>query len=173
MRVKDLMISVSGCPQVSEARTMYDAIVMLEASRERFRQAGYLPRVLLVLDEAFRVIGSVRHADMLRAFASGSDEGGGLKPSSDSWEAQMTACRRSFDNLLSTARQVKVKAVMHHPSDMEYVGEDALIEEAVCRLLAGPHLHLFVRSGEEITGILRMSDLFLRLCEEIKKSGLD
>ena len=173
MKVKDLMIPVSDCPQVSEARTIYDAIVMLEASRERFRQTGYLPRVLLVRNEALRVIGSLRHADMLRAFAGGADEGGGPKPSSDSWEARMTACRRSFGNLLSTARRVKVKAVMHLPSDMEYVAEDAPIEEAACRLTAGPHLHLFVRSGEEITGILRMSDLFLRLCEEMKKPGLD
>lgn len=173
MKVKDLMIPVSDCPQVSEARTMYDAIVMLEASRERFRQAGYRPRVLLVRDDAFRVIGSVRHADMLRAFVGSSEGVEGLEPPSASWEAQMTACRRSFGNPLSTARQVKVKAIMHRPSAMEFVAEDAPMEEAVCRLMAGPHLHLFVRSGEEITGILRMSDLFLRLCEEIKKSGLD
>jgi Mg2+/Co2+ transporter CorB len=85
----------------------------------------------------------------------------------------MTACRRSFGNLLSTARRVKVKTVMHLPADMGYVAEDAPIEEAACRLMAGPHPHLFVRSGDQITGILRLSDLFLRLCEEIKKSGPD
>jgi hypothetical protein len=172
MKVRDLMLSLSECPKVSGNRSIYEAMIMLEADRERFRQAGYRPRLLLVQDDHFRVIGSVRHADMLRGLLGGTPLAGAPETGDLSLAAQISACRKAFADLFSTARGLKVEAIAHFPTENEFVEEDALLEEAACRLIAGPYPNLFVRSGNEITGVLRMSDLFQRLCGEIQKAGL-
>jgi CBS domain-containing protein len=172
MNVKDLMVPLSECPKVSQDRSIYEAIVMLEADRERFRLGDYPGRVLLAEDEHFRVIGSVLQADMMRALLGGFQPAGSAEPGDQSLEAQISACRDGFAFIVSRARNLKIRAIVHIPSDTEYVQQDAPLEEAACRLLAGPYQNLFVRSGNEVTGILRMSDLFLRLSEDIEKSGL-
>ncbi|NLI34574.1 MAG: hypothetical protein GX422_17600, partial [Deltaproteobacteria bacterium] len=70
MEAKDLMISASDCARVAEDETVYDAVVMLEAWRQRSR-SEYRPRVILVHDEDFRTIGGLRQVDMLRALSAG------------------------------------------------------------------------------------------------------
>jgi hypothetical protein len=167
MKVKDLMMPLSKCPKVSGDRSLSEAIFMLEADRERFRQSDYRPRFLLVLDEHSRVIGSVRHADMLMGLLGGSPPAVAAEPGDQPYAAQISSDRKGVTGLFSTDSHLKVKVVTHFPTENEYLEEDAPVKEAACRLIAGPYLHLFVRSGNEITGILRMSDLFQRLCEDI------
>lgn len=168
MKVKDLMMPVAECPRVSVDRSIYDAIVMLEANRERFRRVDYRPRVLLIEDEHYRVIGSVRHIDILRALLGSysSDES-----VDQSIEALICACKEGFENSYKRAKDLKMKSIVHIPSDVEFIDQDASLEEGACRLMSGPYLHLFVRSGTNVAGILRMSDLFIRLCHGVKMSG--
>jgi CBS domain-containing protein len=168
MKVKDLMMPLSECPKVSGDQSLSEAIFKLEADRERLRQSDYRPRFLLVLDEHSRVIGSVRHADMLRGLLGGSPPAVDSEPGDPSYAAQISSGRKGVTGLFSTDSHLKVKAVTHFPTENEYLEEDAPVKEAACRLIAGPYLNLFVRSGNEITGILRMSDLFQRLCEDLK-----
>jgi CBS domain-containing protein len=179
MKVKDLMLPLSECPKVSGDRSIYEAMATLEADRERFRQSDYRPRLLLVLDEQARVVGSVRHADMLRGLLGGSEPVVATKPGDPSHAAPSSSSREGVADLFSKDRHLKVKAIAHFPTENEYIEEDAPLEEAASRLIAGTYLNLFVKSGNEITGILRMSDLFQRLsedvklCEDLKKTGLD
>ena len=168
MKVKDLMMPLSECPKVSGDRSIYEAMVMLEADRERFRQSDYRPRLLLVLDEHSRIIGSVRHADMLRGLLGGSQPDVATEPGDPSPAAQISSSREGVADLFSKDKHLKVKTITHFPTENEYLEEDAALKEAACRLIAGPYLNLFVRSGNEITGIIRMSDLFQRLSEDIK-----
>lgn len=172
MIVKDVMTPISECATVSEDRTVYESILMLEATRQRVMRRDYRPRVLLVHDRNFRVVGSVRHADMLRAFAGLPLPTGTCESAPESFEFQVNACRTAFGDLFETVRQVRITEVMRVPSPEEFISSDASIEEAACRVIAGPYLHLFVKSDDEIIGILRMSDLFFTLCEEVKKSGM-
>ncbi len=179
MKVKDLMLPLSECPKVSGDRTIYEAMVMLETDRERFRQSDYRPRLLLVLDDQARVIGSVRHADMLKGMLGGAQPVVAIEPGDQSNTAQIFPSRKGIADLLSPDRHRKVKTITHFPTENEYMEEDASLEEAASRLIAGPYLNLFVRSGDEITGILRMSDLFqrlsedIKLCEDLKKTELE
>ena len=168
MKVKDLMLPLSECPKVSGDRTIHEAMVMLEADRERFRKSDYRPRLLLVLDDQSRVIGSVRHAEMLRGLLGASRPVAATEPGDQSPAAQISSSSKGIADLLSPDRNLTVKAITHFPTENEYMEEDAPLEEAVSRLIAGPYLNLFVKSGNEITGILRMSDLFQRLSEDIK-----
>lgn len=168
MKVKDLMVPVAECPRVSVDRSIYDAIVMLEASRERFKRWDYRLRVLMVEDENFRIIGSVRHTDMLKSMLGVSPATG---PENLTLDAQIVACREGFDRAYFKAKDLKIRSIVHIPDDMEFIDQEASLEEGACRLLSGSYLHLFVRSGNLVTGIFRMSDLFMRLCHDVKMSG--
>ena len=179
MKVKDLMLPLSECPKVSGDRTIHEAMVMLEADRERFRKSDYRPRLLLVLDDQARVIGSVRHVDMLKGMLGGARPGVAPEPGDQSQTAQISSSPKGIADVLSPDRHLKVKAITHFPTENEYIEENAPLEQAAGRLIAGPYLNLFVKSGNEITGILRMSDLFqhlsedLKLWEDLKETGLE
>ena len=172
MKARDLMIPISDCPRLAEDRNIYDAVVLLEAFRQRYDRWAYRPRGVLVHDADFMVIGHLRHADMLRALAAHGVPATGAMPAwSSIWE-QAEVWKNVLNHLHSTARSVRVKEAMHVYSEMEYVDGDALLEEALARLMAGPYLNLVVRSQKTPLGILRQSDVFERLCRDIKLSGM-
>jgi Mg2+/Co2+ transporter CorB len=180
MKVKDLMIPISECARVTEDRSVLDAIMMLEASRRRLDRLDYRMRVVLVYDEQFNIIGSLRHLDILRAFAPGG-EPPGAKPESDTEVAPDTSVscsedlpqwQRALAGMFEIARKLRVKDVMYRYSESEYIDEDAPLEEALCRLVTGPYLNLVVRSAAVTAGILRMSDVFATVWRAIQKSGL-
>lgn len=168
MKVKDLMIPVAECPRVSVDRSIYDAIVMLEANRDRFKLADYRPRVLLVEDERFRIIGSVRHSDMLKALLGSSRIIGSEDLSMDD---QIKVCRDGFDRAYFKAKEIRMKSIVRIPSEIEFIDQDASLEEGACRLLSGSYLHLFAQSQDTVTGIIRLSDLFSSLCHDVKMAG--
>lgn len=180
MKAKDLMIPASECARVAQDRTIYDAVVMLEASRQR-SQLEYRPRFVLVHDKDFRIIGGMEHADMLRALASDliptcgtqittSDSPGAEAPPSAAGQA--TVWGEILSHLYEIAHRVQVKDAMHLYHEAQYIDENAFLEEVVCRLLSGPYLNLVLMSGTVTIGIVRMSDVFNRLCKEIKRSGM-
>ena len=60
----------------------------------------------------------------------------------------------------------------HDAETMALVVTNPALEEALARLMAGPYLNLVVRSQKTPLGILRQSDVFERLCRDIKLSGM-
>jgi CBS domain containing-hemolysin-like protein len=77
-----------------------------------------------------------------------------------------------LNHLYEAAHRVRVKDAMYHYHEAEYIDEDASMEEAISRLLSGPHLNLVVMSGNATVGIVRLSDVFSTVCKEIKRSGM-
>ena len=57
---------------------------------------------------------------------------------------------------------------MYTPSEGEYVDEDATLGQAMHQLVMGHHHSLLVTRKDEIVGILRLSDVFAKICDEIK-----
>jgi hypothetical protein len=163
-KVKDLMVRSSECAQVSEDRTLYDAVVMLAATRQRSDRLDYRPRVVLVYDKQYRIVGSLRHADMLRALVSVNG--------SPAFFERVEACRTALSGVFETARDICVKDAMYVYSENEFIDEEVSLEEGICRLMAGPYLNLVVLSGATTTGIVRLSDVFSMICDDIKRSGL-
>jgi hypothetical protein len=171
-KVKDLMIRGSELAQVSGDRTLYDAIVMLAATRDRSSRLDYRPRVVLVHDSQYRIVGSLRHADMLRVLLSVNGSVADRSQSSPAFFERVEACRTALFDVFETARNISVKEAMYVFCENEYIDEEVSLEEGICRLMAGPYLNLVVMSGSTTTGILRLSDVFSMICDDIKKSGL-
>ena len=56
---------------------------------------------------------------------------------------------------------------MQMPTPGEFVSEDCNLDTAIHRLIAGTHLSLLVTRGEQIIGILRISDVFAAVFHEM------
>lgn len=155
MKVADLMVPLSGCARVAEDRTLYDAVVMLEAWRRRIVHTDFRPRFVLVHDSAFRVVGILRPTDMLQTLAKTAESGG-----------------LTLSELVAVAPKVKARDAMHRFAETECAESEAPLAEATRRMLAGSLSYLLVRREAEPIGILRLTDLFASLCTGISKAGM-
>ena len=59
--------------------------------------------------------------------------------------------------------------VMYIPTEQEYVEETATLQEAIHRMIVGHHHSLLVTKSGEITGILRLSDIFASVEDTMKE----
>jgi hypothetical protein len=66
------------------------------------------------------------------------------------------------------AARLKVSDFIHAPSQDEYIDENATLGEATHQLIVQPYLSLLVTSADEVVGILRLSDVFTKICDIIK-----
>ena len=64
------------------------------------------------------------------------------------------------------ANRLKVKDIMHVPSDVEYVDYCATLGAVVHQAAVGDQHPLLVTRGKTITGMLRMKDIFRKLREK-------
>ncbi len=55
---------------------------------------------------------------------------------------------------------IKIKDIMYTPTNSEFMNEDSLLAEAVHQFILGCHQSLLVVKDEEVTGVIRLADLF-------------
>ena len=70
------------------------------------------------------------------------------------------ACKR--------AMTFKVRDFVKAPSEDEYIDENATLGEAIHQFVMSSHHSLLVNCGDEVGGILRLSDVFTIICDGIK-----
>ena len=75
MKVRDLMVPVTDYPRVAEDRSIFDAFNILEAHRKRFARKEYRPRVVLVHDADFKLVGGLDHTSMMRTMGGAQKAG--------------------------------------------------------------------------------------------------
>jgi hypothetical protein len=66
------------------------------------------------------------------------------------------------------ANELKVKDFVKPPEVSEYVDENAALSEAVHQLIMYPYISLLVTRGNNVVGVLRLSDVFSTICDKIK-----
>jgi len=182
MLVRDLMVPLSEYATVSQEATLYDAILALEKAREEFDQSHYRHRAILVFDEQDRVIGKLGLFDILLALETKYTEIGDLERLSGlglspqfvkSLFRHYSFWSEPLASICGNAAGQKVKDIMHILVEREYIDESSPLDEAVHQLIMGHHQSLIVTRGDEIIGILKLSDIFGEICQMIKASGLD
>lgn len=177
--VKDLMVPIEEYATVSKEATLYEAVLELEKAQEHLdrERYHYLHRAVLVYDEKGRIVGKVSQLDALRALEPKYRDMG--EPGSLSKAGFSTSFLRSMlqqyslwdkplSDICTKATQVKVKEFMHTPSEGEYVEEEATLEKAIHMLLMGRHQSLLVTRGEDIVGVLRLTDVFKDIFQRVK-----
>lgn len=176
IKVKELMIPLSGYATVFEEATLYEAVMALEEAQRQFDQERYKHRAILVYDQDENIIGKVGQIDVIRSLEPKYEEIGDLKALSRfGWSPDFVKSmlknyslwEKPMQDICRKASQKKVKDIMVTYTKGEYVSADASLDEAIHLLVMGYHQSLLVTSDKEIIGILRLSDVFREVCKAI------
>jgi predicted transcriptional regulator len=180
LKAKDLMLPLHQCATVSESATLYEAVVVLESTRKMYQRWDYRPRIALVHGDHQKILGTVRHYDILKALEPRYKEFGPL-PWHPGFGLKKELVRSTYKryevwtdpltDLCRAAAQVKVKDIMRIPSETEYIGLETSLGEAMHAMLLGNHPTLLVTDANGVAGILRLSDVGSYVVNEIRKSA--
>ncbi|EKD34497.1 MAG: CBS protein [uncultured bacterium] len=177
--VQDVMVPLAEYATVSEAATLYEAVLALEKAQEEFDHSRYRHRAILVLDDKQQVIGKISQIDIIRALEpryfemtnyDGLTRFGFSKKFIGSLMEQYSMWQDPLANLCQKAATLKVKQIMQIPTEGEYVAADALLEVAMHQLVLGHHQSLLVIEEKKIVGILRLTDVFATIFHIMKAS---
>ncbi len=179
---KDLMVPISEYSTVFEEATLFEAVLELEKAQEEFTENRYSHRAVLILNKDKRVIGKLSQLDFIRALEGKNeqdretDDIGKFGFSSKAIIVHKEKHRVksiSEKEILSTAAKFKVKDFMQTYSVGEYIDENTSLDTAVHQFTTGLHLSLLVTRGEDIVGVLRLSDVFAAAFHAMKKYELE
>lgn len=177
IKVKELMVPLNDYATVSQKATLRDAVLALEEAQTTLDPSRHKHRAVLVLDENGRVVSKITMKNILVA----------LEPKYGKIEGVDVLERSGFspelihdmleDNVLwveplqficQRASELKLGDIIQAPSEDEYIDENATLDEATHRLIISPYHSLLVTGGDEVVGILRLSDVFSKICGIIK-----
>jgi CBS domain-containing protein len=182
-KVSDLMVPLSEYATVAEDATLYEAVLALEKAQENYsyRHSEYRHRGVLVLDKSGKVIGKVSQIDVLRALEPKYQEileGRGLKGVGFSKKFLQTMLKDYFlfdsplKDICRKAAEQPVGKFMGTPTAGEFVAETDSLDEAIHLFVLGHHQSLLVTRGEDIVGILRLTDVFAAVFHMMKECAL-
>lgn len=175
--VKDLMVPLSEYATVSKGASLLDAALALEKAQEKFDHTKYTHRSVLVLNKQKKVIGKLTFTDVISALGPKSGIGDELDTLSrygfSSKFIHHIYTRRYVSpdlirNLCEKADEFKVEDFMQTPTKGEYVELDVPLKIAIHQLVIGNHLALLVTKGNDIIGILRLTDVFAAVFHTMK-----
>ncbi len=169
--VKDLVVPLEEYATVSDDATLFDAVTALEEAQEALDRDRYLylHRAVLVYDKNKKIVGKISQLDVLRALEPKYDNMGdvgrmslaGFSPSFLKNMLKQEALWESpLRDICTKAGSFRVKTFMYIPTEGEYIDEGASMDEAIHLLVMGHHHSLLVTRGEEIVGILKLTDVF-------------
>ena len=179
--VKDLMVPKSDYATISQEANLFEAVTALEEAQKKFDRSQYPHRAVLVFDKNGRIVGKLSMLDVLVALEPKYSELGEIKKVStygfsksfiQALEEQYRLWDKPLDDICRKATGLKVQDCMTKPSASEYVEEDASLSQAINQLVFGRYQSLLVIGGEEIVGILRLTDVFDGLYQNMKNSCL-
>ena len=177
--VKELMVPLEAYATVHQEATLREAVLALENAQMTLAPDRHLHRAILVLDENGKVVSKIIMKDILVALEPnyGKVEGMGVLERSgfspdlikDMLETN-ALWAEPLQFFAERAARLMVSDFIHAPSKDEYIDENATLGEAVHQMVVSPYHSLIVTSGDEVMGILRLSDVFSKICDEIKTS---
>jgi CBS domain containing-hemolysin-like protein len=178
--VKDLMVPISEYASVPEGSTVLEAVAALEKAQEDFDHTRYKHRAVLILNKDGQVVGKLNQFGFLRSLDPIDGEDIPLPDIGRfGFSARAMAMHREqnrlkedmLEQVFQDAGNMRVESFMQTPSENEYVGAETSLYTAIHQMMTGPHLSLLVLEGEEVTGILRLSDVFAAVFHTIKETA--
>lgn len=176
IKVKEVMVPLKDYATVSENATALDAVIALENAQEEFDQSRYRHRAILVYNDQHKIVGKISQLDLLKALEPQYEK------MLDSKSLSRTGYSRDYlqtfshvglwnkplDDICRKTASMEVKNFMTTPGEGEFIDEDAVLNEAAHRLVVGCRNSLLVTRGDDIVGVLRLTDVFKLVCERIK-----
>ncbi len=172
------MVPLSEYATVPEDATLYEAVLELEKAQEEFDHTRYRHRAILVLDSDGKVIGKLSQLDALKALEPKygdmldrrqSHHLGFSKKFLRSMLKEHSLLSSSLEDICRKAGDQNIKKHMRTPSEGEFIGENATLDEAIHQLVLGNHQSLLVTRQEAIAGILRLTDVFAAVFHKMRE----
>ena len=172
--VENLMTPLSMCATVSRDATLGETAAAFQNSQNS-SPTKYPDRAVLILDEKGSVVGKVDMLCLLRSLEPKYEQ---MLPQKHSYHLgmslkfqktmleQLRLWEKPMEHICQKAASKKVESFMIKPSEGEYIGIDATLDEAIHQLVMGYHESLLVADGNKIVGILKLTDVF----EEVSKA---
>jgi hypothetical protein len=168
-KIDELMVPLKEYAQVSGEATLQEALKALDTVRDKVDWRKFKHRAVLVTDEAGRIVGKVRPVEVMANLDPGYRKLG--DPNKAAGEnLSLVALKSMIDkhglwrnSLAEACRQAAfkpVKEIMYRFTDAEFIPINTPIEEAVHNMIVGRRLSLLVTRGGEVTGVLRLTDVF-------------
>ncbi|WP_419781931.1 CBS domain-containing protein [Maridesulfovibrio sp.] len=166
IRIKELMIPVEEYNRVTKEATLVTAMQCLVKQSED-KNLPHPHRDLLVEDENGKVIGKITMLDIFKHMepsyfkmddqkhpnALNMDFVQKVYRDFNLWSEPLSElCRK---NANATAGEI-----MHEPKNTELLDEEDSIDKALHAFMLGVHQPLLVQKNGEITGVLRLGDVF-------------
>jgi CBS domain-containing protein len=181
--IAQLMVPLSEYATVSEGATLYDAVMALERAQEKYiyKHSEYRHRAILVLDQKCKVVGKISQIDVLRGLEPKYKEileGKGFRGVgfSKKFLKSMLKDYVLFDSPLHDicrkASEQPVTRFMETPGEGEFIAETASLDEAIHQFVIGHHQSLLVTRGEDVIGIIRLTDVFSAVFHMMKECKL-
>lgn len=175
--VKDIMVPLSGYAKVNMDATLGEAVKALHQAQEKFDKTKYRHRAILISDANNKIVGKLSQLDVIRA----------LEPKYLKFDNPQTITRFGYtqdyldytlkehqlwdsplEEICRKAATLIVKDFMYTITEGEYVSENASINEAMHQIVMGHHQSLLVTRGEDIVGVLRLTDVFREISTRIR-----
>jgi hypothetical protein len=181
IKVEELMVPLAEYATVSEEATLNEAVYALETAQKSVEGKREGPRAVLALDPKGRLVGKLDQWTVLWAIEPRYKQMGNLRETSRygfspeflrSMIESYGLWRKPLEGLCKKAADIKVKDIMLKPTEGEYVAVDASLDTAIHLLVMGRHQSLLVTRGEDIVGVLRLSDVFRKVSDSIKACKL-
>lgn len=179
--IKDIMVPLEKYATVPETATLYEAVMALEKAQQEFDLTRYRHRAVLVYDKNSRIVGKVSQLDILKALepkyerideARSISRLGYSRQLMTKMMEQFNLWNKPLDDICKKARDTKVKEFMYTPTEGEYIDESATLDQGVHQLIVGHHQSLLVTREKEIVGILRVTDVFMEICNIMRSCEL-
>jgi predicted transcriptional regulator len=177
MKVRELMRPVQEFPRISDQATFMDAVEALEKAQQAFSTGKAAQRILLVYDEAGKIVGKLSPMDLVQGLEPNYDRIDSLKSESryrlgqnilDRMKEEFRLWQRPFVELCKKAHNVRIENFVKLPSPDHMVNAEDKMDAAFNLYVVGRHDSLFVKEGEEIVGLIRFSDVYKKIAETVK-----
>lgn len=174
--VKDYTVPVDKFPRLSESATFAEAVLALDKAQEEFASGKREQRIMLVFDNANKIVGKLSPLDVVRGLEPDFDKLVDAQASSfvssgyviDSMKNQALLWSTPLDDLCSTAKNIKVKDFIRKPAPSQVIEAGETLNIAFHRFVLFRHDSLFVMDGQKLVGLLRFSDVYREIARRIK-----
>ncbi len=173
--VRDLMVHLDDYAVVDQNASLLDAVMALEKAQKNLPPERQPHRAVLVVDGQKNVIGKIGQLAFLRALEpkykmiKDFDKLARAGVSGEFVSSMMehfSLFQESLSELCQKGRSTSVKDVMH-PVE-ESIDESATLSEALHKMVICQGLSILVTKNRKAVGLLRLSDLFEEIVENIK-----
>ena len=174
--VRDLMVPLSGYATVDEDASLGEAVKALKKVQKTFDQTRDRHRAILITDKKNKIVGKLSQLDVIRALEPkylDIDDPQSLTRFGYSQDYLQYTLKehhlweKAIDDICKKAESLIVKNLMYTPTECEYVKENTSLNEAIHHLIMGRHQSLLVTRGEDIVGVLRLTDVFREISNKI------